>query len=700
MDPPPAACTTCVSFGVTGCGEGFVSDGDHGCAPVLPECGAGQIATPGACRAVGVATCGEGFVREEDGCRAIVANDCDGATMAKLGDKGCVAIGACAATRYPAIAGAIHVDGAYTGESDGSEARPYVQLADALAVVSATRKTIALAEGAYELAVAIDKPVEMVGVCPEKVVIEPPKGVSAITINADVTLRSLAVTREGLSISRGVTTLTSAWIHDTNAAGVSVAKGAKLVMTQSVVSRTNTVGVALDGASASIRGSEIRRTVGSALRARPSLGTRSDLTVESSIFSDNSGEALFTRGSVVTVDSTLIRRSGVRTAAEASGIYADSLAGIPPTLTVRKTVIERVAGTALGAYDGKATIEDTTIRDTSLSASGPGIAMLLGVDPKTKRPIRATVARSLVSKTEGVGVVIGGGVVDVSGSIIRDGRESGTAETGRALVVIKSRDGSIVPEFKAADLLVERHAGGGIVVSAGTATFDRMVVRDISPEVKKRFGYGFVIYVDAPSTPSALIRRSLIERTHDAGIISFGAQLDVEDTVVREIAQRDLGVFGHGIHISRDRSGRTARGSIRRSVISNVFEVGIEVFQSSCVIEDSTIAGIRANAHSGIFGDGISVTAATADHPWQAADVSIKSTKVAGAARTAVSAFNARAVVASVLLRCNALDLSVESVVEGHPTTLEDGGGNTCGCDAVATCHASQSNLAPVDAKF
>ena len=699
VEPKTAPCTgvECGAFGVSACSDGFVSDGDHGCTPVLPQCKPGEIATPGACHAVGVATCGVGFMAEGAVCRAIAPNDCDGPTLTKLGEAGCVAISACETTRYPAVPSAIHVDGTYAAtDSDGSEARPFARLADALAAVTATSKTIALAEGAYDLAVPINKPVEIVGVCPEKVLIQPPKGGDPIAISADVTLRAVGVSGGGLSVVTGETKLLRTWVHDTSAEGVTVARGARIALTGSVVSRATAVGVALEGAIGTITGSEIRRTNGSAVRAR----SRATLTVSGSVFSDNTGEALFTRGSVVSVDGSLIRRTSLRMTPEGSGIYADSFSGVAPTLTVRKTVIERTAGTSIGAYDGTATIEDTTVRDAIPSLNGPGIGILLGVDPKTKRPIRAKVVRSAVTGIEGVGVVIGGSVVELSSVLIRDGKESGHQETGRALIVITSLDGSIAPELTVADLLVERHTGGGIGVSAGRATFDRIVVRDILPEAKKRFGYGLIAYVDAAVTPSVLVRRSLIERTHDAGLISFGARLDVEDSVVRSVVQRSTGVFGHGIHISRDKDGRLATGSVRRSVISDVFEVGIEVFQSSVVIEDTTIAGVKPNAQSGIFGDGIAVTAATIDYPFQEADVTIKTTKVSGAARTAVAAFNSRAAVSSVLLRCNGLDLSVETIIDGHPPALEDGGANACGCDSLAACRASQSNLAPVAAQL
>jgi hypothetical protein len=45
-------------------------------------------------------------------------------------------------------------------------------------------------------------------------------------------------------------------------------------------------------------------------------------------------------------------------------------------------------------------------------------------------------------------------------------------------------------------------------------------------------------------------------------------------------------------------------------------------------------------------------------------------------------------------LDCNAFDLDVEP--GSQPSTIEDGGGNVCGCgEASSACHATSGHLAP-----
>lgn len=696
----PERTINCAPFGVISCGDGFDSDGDGGCTPQLAECKEGEIATPGACHAVGVEACGEGFVRENGGCRAIVAKECDGPTIATLGADKCSPIAACGAARFPAVSGpAIYVDAAYAAtDSDGSEAKPYAKLSDALAVVSATRKTVALTDGLYHFSGDLDKPVDLVGRCPEKVGIRAPKGVSGptMTINSDVTLQTLAVADGGVRIARGSVALTKVWLHDTLGIALSAGKGTKVTMTSSVVQGATDFGVAIEGAEATLAGTEVRKTTGTALRAQPAIGAQSTLRVTSSIFSDNSSDALLTRGSVVTVEGTLIRRTGARTAVESPAIYADALFKFPPTLTVRKTVIESTAGMAIGAFDGTALIENTVVTGTTPSASGPGLGILAGVDPRTKKPSKTTIDRSLFVATEGVGIAVGGAVAEVKNTIVRDTRESKHPNSGRALRAITSLDGKIGSELKVTDCLFEKSVGTGVSVSAGNVTLDRVVIRDIAPEAAKRFGFGVAVFVDAPTPPKLLARRTLVERVRDAGMVSFGAHLDIEDSVIRGVTQRAVGAFGHGVHFTPDENGFLATGSVRRTVISDVFEVGVQVFQTDVELEGLTISGVKANALANFFGDGVSITAATIDVPWKATSVSLRASKITGVARSAVSVFNADVGVEGLLSRCNGIDIAVESVVDGHPTTLADRGGNACGCDAVSACRASAANLSPV----
>lgn len=686
-EPPAPSCVglACTAFGVVSCSAGFESDGDHGCKPVLAECPAGQIATPGECRAVGVGTCGAGFVNDTDGCRAIVPKACDGSRIAKLGEAECQEIQTCGVDRYPkTTAPSWYVDGAYVGPSDGSEEKPFTTIAAAVAAVTSARSTIAIAAGKYD-AITIDRPAALLGVCPDSTTI----GVT--TISADTSISGVAI--GAIRVEKGSLTLQSTWVRD-SVPGITLISGTSGTVTNSVVTAAD-VGIALDAARLSVKSSEIRATNGSAIRARSLPGKPAELTVSSSVITNSLTEGIFSRGSVVTVEDTLIRKTGVAGAIEASGIYADTFNGVTPTLIVRRSVVESTFGMAIGAFGGKATIEDTTVRDTKLSSSGPGLGILTGVDPKNGAKNTSMIERSVFSQIDGVAIQTGGSTTTVRNTIARNVRETPHAQSGRCLYAARSLDKKVSSVVDATDLLIENCGGSGVLIAGGTMTLDRAVVRDIRP-IGTKFGYGLVAFAEAAATSTVTVKRSLFERAHDAGLIAFGSQLDIEDTVVREILPRQGGIFGHGVHITSDEYGIASSGSLRGSLITDVYEVGVQVFQSRYTVENTTLGAIRANDAVGTFGDGVSVTGAIPGLSWKEASLDLRSVKVSAAARAAVSAFNARADIQGVLSRCNSLDIAVESITEGHAPTLTDGGANACGCDSLSTCVASQKNLEPV----
>jgi hypothetical protein len=92
--------------------------------------------------------------------------------MALPGESACRPVKACAAGRWGDIerdAGTQHVDGSYAGnDSDGSEQRPWVTVADAIMAAPAGG-LVAIAAGSYAENLELFSPVRLYGVCPELV---------------------------------------------------------------------------------------------------------------------------------------------------------------------------------------------------------------------------------------------------------------------------------------------------------------------------------------------------------------------------------------------------------------------------------------------------------------------------------------------------------------------------------------------------
>ncbi|MBI2389104.1 MAG: right-handed parallel beta-helix repeat-containing protein [Deltaproteobacteria bacterium] len=712
----------CLPYGVAACAEGFTADAAGGCAPILPDgdCPPATFATPGdrACRPIGIDACADGFALEDGACVPAIPESCGPFERASLEAKACVPIAACGASKYPtSTAPAIHVDQAYAGGgSDGSAERPFTDLGAALAAVDATRKTILVTDGKYVLGARVDREVEIVGRCSERVSIhQSALTTPTITVAADVTLRAVTITGAavGVHVERGTARIVQSRISNTGGNGVQARSPGRLELDRCLVLGATANGVLVDGAAAVITDSEVR---GAKLDAAGQGGTglgvirlgssSGDVEVRRSVISDSDQYGALARGSRLAIDGSLVRRTGVARKTNGAGIYADTL-GAPSHLTVTRSVVSGTVATALGAFDGTAVLDRVVITGNTVVTGGA--ALQLGFDPVTRKPVTAKIERTVVQKSQSDGVLVFGANAEISGLLVRDIAAGKGKQTGVGVRVATLPGRRVGSSVVARDVSIERVTSDGIAVSAGEALFERVAVRDVAPDPSTdTFGLGLVAFVgNEPSLrPNVTLRSAVIERVHDVGAASFGAQLTLEGVLVRDVRQRAGVTYGHGLHFTPDyASGLAAEALVRGCVVVGAFEAGVNVYKSSATIEDTTILDTRAGAAEMQFGDGVTVAGITPAEVklgvlWAPARVVLRRSRIHGSARAALSVFEAEAEAAGVVATCNGFDIDVEVVdrPDPQPFTLVDGGGNACGCGALSTCRASSSNLAPVGA--
>jgi len=714
-EAPAAPCSdvTCTTSGVDACAEGFTSDGTRGCTPVLPAspCTDNTYAVPGmtTCASAGVDECPAGFALNSDGCASTAPLDCAGHTIALLGGTSCEPIAVCGSGRYPATTvPTIYVDGAYTGtDSDGTTDKPFALLTDAIAKVDATKRVIAVAAGVYELGRRVEVAVEIIGVCPEKVSLTAPK-ISlepVITTAADVTLRNVDVQGPvaGIRVDTGTTKVFSSRVHDTGAlAGIITRAAGTLELDRVVISDALGSGVLIQSGIATIKNSEIRRSridtdgsggVGVAMLTSIKRSPR--LTIDRTILAHNPLYGVFARGAELTMRDSLVTDTGVVMGPEAGGVLA-SAGLVPPKVVITGTVIEDTNGLGIGAFDGTIEIDRTTVRRTRISKIGAA-GLIFGVDPSTKKPNVAKVTRTLVTETDDMGVLVRGATVDLGATIVRSTKSARKEPSGRG--IFTEAVGNIAPIVNVHDSLIEKAAGGGVAVTAGTTTLERVAIRDIVIASDGRSGMGGIVYIDNVAVrPTLTIKRSLIERVLEAGAVSFGARLEIEGSVIRTVGPRaSNGFFGHGVHFSYDLEHEAAAdGLVHGSLITDVREVGINVFMSSAEIVGTTITNVLTNP-DGRYGDGITVSAVNLNAElYNPTTATIRNTKIANVARAGLSVFEADAIVSGLLSHCNPIDLTVETVFGKGTAKLADEGNNSCGCASLAACRAITSNIEPL----
>lgn len=712
----------CQAYGVEACAEGFRADGQGGCEAVLPaECAPSTIATPGdlACRPVGVDACAEGFTLDDGGCATSLPEPCDDLPSLKAG---CVPTAECPTDAWPAgTEGALHVDRTYTGsDADGSVARPFATLAEALASATPSRNTVVLTDGKYEISTRIAQPLTIVGRCPERVSLFSRASAPVLTLASDVTLRGLTITGfgQGVRVESGTARIESCRVVDTGAEAIDVVRtGAtpSLSVQHSIVARATGVGIAIEGAKATLQETAIRDTRvdasgggGVGLGLRRVGTTRAEVEARALVITGSARDAIFVTGSQLSLLGSLIRATAQGSGPTGYGVYADAT-GVGPELVVRDSVIQATRGLGIAVFGGTATIDRTTVEGTTAGSADETFGgMLFGVDKTTKKPATATVTRCMVRNNQGTGISFGGASGEAASTIVRDTISSKRAQTGCGVrVQAASLVPALAPDVNLHDLLVERAQTCGFGLAAGSIHLSSVVVRDVAPDTtEKKYGTGVTAFVVDPSNqPHLFLERSRIERVHDAGVLAFGAQVEISATLIRDVLQREGGVYGHGVHLSADpTTGLGSTGTLKGCVVSGAFEAGVNVYQSSATIENTTI--VETASSEGLFGDGITVGGIMSRDgvpllPWREASLVIRRSRLHGSARAALSVFEAYASAEGVLATCNAFPFDVERLErdDAQPFKLVDLGGNACGCGDLGDCHAFSGHLAPVEVR-
>jgi hypothetical protein len=157
--------------------------------------------------------------------------------------------------------------------------------------------------------------------------------------------------------------------------------------------------------------------------------------------------------------------------------------------------------------------------------------------------------------------------------------------------------------------LVERASVSGLLASGGAITLEDSVVRDTQPLLDGTFGRGVSIEADAASGLGSVawIRRSVVERAHEAGVLALGSQLTIEDTLVQGTQPRasDQG-GGAGIHAFPDpASGRRSNVEVRRAVVAGNHYCGICATDSELAVEHTVVRDTLPEAASEGYGFGV-----------------------------------------------------------------------------------------------
>jgi hypothetical protein len=571
----------CQDVGLTGCDQRFL-DKDGICRPSMSQCDKGTIpAFTEGCVAVGIPSCAAVFLDADGICRPSAAK-CASSEY-PVPQKGCVPIdgpSGCGTGTWgdiPDDASNVYVDASYAGgDGDGSKAKPFPTINEALAVVAPGGR-VAIAEGHYPETLAISQDVQIAGRCPSKVLIDGNDGDPVIPAvirveGGKVSVRGVGLGGDGigvLAMNAGTeVTVDTVSIQSALSAGVLSAIDASLTLKNSVVAGTRSLSdVHGNGASAQGGGkltiSECA-FLSNAAAGLEATGSGSQLTVSDAVvqgtaslepFSDGDGVSVSDSGSATVTAVALVEN-------ENSGVHVedDSQATVKQSIFLG-TFMGTGLGTWAGGYVGQLTMMgdltmDSCVFEKNINAVGSdskvtlskslvhdfgplltqGTAeitdtvfdkvVLVGLEAVAFGPVTLKVTRVLVEdsapyqSTWGVGLAVDGEVDATLDSIyVSRGFVAGVLVTNGAKATVKGSRIDGVQDGTFLENVGDKPTDGadGVVVSAGAqATIDGVDVQGCA-----RNG---VIFADSGGT----VARSILNKNRFGYVTAGKAMASVD----------------------------------------------------------------------------------------------------------------------------------------------------------------------------
>jgi hypothetical protein len=264
------------------------------------------------------------------------------------------------------------------------------------------------------------------------------------------------------------------------------------------------------------------------------------------------------------------------------------------------TNVRYVRASTSAAGGGTGTREDPYLRiSDALTSAGPGTTIALGRGTFRERIVLGADVSVVGACVEGT-TVLAPSADDLEAIVEIDTPHASLSD----LTISGARPAFVVMQGAGASISAIRVDGvvNFGILSIGALDVDRVIVRNVHRETNAdRAGYG----VYALNAGRANLRHVLIEHHQTTGLVAYGGQISVADSIVRDADGLDDGASaGHGAFIE---SGGSA--VIVRSVIERQREDAIRVRDpgSSLILDASVIrgtSGIMADPH---YGEGITV---------------------------------------------------------------------------------------------
>lgn len=279
-----------------------------------------------------------------------------------------------------------------------------------------------------------------------------------------------------------------------------------------------------------------------------------------------------------------------------------SLGGGPTSLTVRGALVESTRERGIYVAGIEAIIASTVVRDTStLDGAESGRGINVRDDPSSHTLADATIRGSVVERSVEAAVLIHASHGDIECSVIRDTAATPTLRFGRGLIVQADPLTDQPASGSLTGLVVEHNLDAAVFVAGSTVSVAVTTIRDTAANLDESSrGYGIVAQNMVTGGPDSelTVLASLVETSHEVGILVAGAPATVRSTVVRDTEPVNgfQGTFGgRGINVEEDDQGRLSTATIEGCVVEANHDAGIfaeaaELYVTGSVVRNTTPA--------------------------------------------------------------------------------------------------------------
>ncbi|MFH2007525.1 MAG: right-handed parallel beta-helix repeat-containing protein [bacterium] len=380
-----------------------------------------------------------------------------------------------------------------------------------------------------------------------------------------------------------------------------------LTVSGSVIANNGELGVAINGTDVDITQTTIRDTWSSAAQAMGwGIGTECHqlsgqcgaLHVGNSRIAGNTELGVSTAGYETRLESTIIEATLPAAEADTFGLGVNAVCSlyVPDcgSLTFERSLVQnnRSAGVALSGPPGVFT--GTTVRGTQPRVSddiaGYGIEAIC--DPSAGDCAPLHISGSVISDNHYSGIVVSGGDVTVTASLVERTREHVNDNGHRAGhgLLVQCHDQFTCPRPAVQGCVFRECVGSGISVGGVDLLVEDTVVQDTfarSVDEQSGLGIGGTCDPGLMLCGSLTVRRSVITRSSYIGILGLGLPMEITGTIVRDTQRRPDGSRGLGVSAQCEWHSRFC-GSLTMSeslVVGNA-ERGISLIGSEAWLDN------------------------------------------------------------------------------------------------------------------